>query len=196
MEISRDEIRAAVAAQLGSAATEIADTDDLIQMGLNSMRMMSLAGGWRKRGSGITFADLAGSPTIERWHALLGGDEISSPATPDDRAAEPDQALGSRAVPAGHHATCVLDRSLRRTRAGRCRRPPLRRIRRWPNRCNAPGSSGIAAGRGASHATYPIPAGRDAADDGRAGPTGLQRGRPARTESGCGGNRTDGVART
>jgi mycobactin phenyloxazoline synthetase len=92
MEISRDEIRAAVAAQLGSAATEIADTDDLIQMGLNSMRMMSLAGGWRKRGSGITFADLAGSPTIERWHALLGGDEISSPATPDDRAAEPDQA--------------------------------------------------------------------------------------------------------
>ena len=65
MEFSRDEIRAAVAAQLGSAATEIADHDDLIQMGLNSMRMMSLAGGWRKRGSGITFADLAGSPTIE-----------------------------------------------------------------------------------------------------------------------------------
>ena len=85
MDISRDEIRAAVAAQLGSAVTEIADTDDLIQMGLNSMRMMSLAGGWRKRGSGITFADLAGSPTIERWHALLGGGEIASPATPDDR---------------------------------------------------------------------------------------------------------------
>lgn len=99
MEISRDEIRAAVAAQLGSAATEIADTDDLIQMGLNSMRMMSLAGGWRKRGSGVTFADLAGSPTVERWHALLGGDEISSPATPDDRSAEPDQALEAAPFP-------------------------------------------------------------------------------------------------
>jgi mycobactin phenyloxazoline synthetase len=99
MEISRDEIRAAVAAQLGSAATEIADADDLIQMGLNSMRMMSLAGGWRKRGSGITFADLAGSPTIERWHAMLGGDEISSPATPDDRPAEPDQALEAAPFP-------------------------------------------------------------------------------------------------
>ena len=99
MEISRDEIRAAVAAQLGSAATEIADTDDLIQMGLNSMRMMALAGGWRKRGSGITFADLAGSPTIESWHALLGGDEISSPATPDDRPAEPDQALEAAPFP-------------------------------------------------------------------------------------------------
>ncbi len=99
MEFSRDEIRAAVAAQLGSAATEIADTDDLIQMGLNSMRMMALAGGWRKRGSGITFADLAGSPTIESWHALLGGDEISSPATPDDLPAEKDRALESAPFP-------------------------------------------------------------------------------------------------
>ena len=99
MEISRDEIRAAVAAQLGSAASEIADTDDLIQMGLNSMRMMALAGGWRKRGSGITFADLAGSPTLECWHALLGGDEISSPATSDHRPAEPDQALEAAPFP-------------------------------------------------------------------------------------------------
>jgi mycobactin phenyloxazoline synthetase len=99
MDISRDEIRAAVAAQLGSAVTGIADTDDLIQMGLNSMRMMSLAGGWRKRGSGITFADLAGSPTIERWHALLVGGEMASPATPDDRAAKPEQALEAAPFP-------------------------------------------------------------------------------------------------
>jgi mycobactin phenyloxazoline synthetase len=99
MDISRDEIRAAVAAQLGSAATEIADTDDLIQMGLNSMRMMALAGGWRKQGSGITFADLAGGPTIECWYKLLGGNEISSPATPDDPPAEPDQALEAAPFP-------------------------------------------------------------------------------------------------
>jgi mycobactin phenyloxazoline synthetase len=99
MDISRDEIRAAVVAQLGSAATEIADTDDLIQVGLNSMRMMALAGGWRKQGSGITFADLAGSPTIECWHSLLGGNELSSPATPDDRPAEPDQALEAAPFP-------------------------------------------------------------------------------------------------
>src|SRR5580693_8545899 len=177
MEISRDEIRAAVAAQLGSAATEIADTDDLIQMGLNSMRMMSLAGGWRKRGSGISFADLAGSPTIERWHALLGGDELSRPATPDDRAAEPDQALEAAPFPLAtmQHAY-------------------------WIGRSDEQELGGVAAhlyvefDGGPIHATYPIPAGRDTADDGRVGATGRQRGRPARTESGRGGNRTDGGA--
>ncbi|BBZ40479.1 non-ribosomal peptide synthetase [Mycobacterium conspicuum] len=98
MEISRDEIRAAIAAQLGTdVVTEIADTDDLIQMGLNSMRMMALAGGWRKRGSGITFADLAASPTIESWHALLGSDENARVATP--AGPEPDQALEQEPFP-------------------------------------------------------------------------------------------------
>ena len=100
MEISRDEIRAAVAAQLGAGTdlpAEIADDDDLIQMGLNSMRMMALAGGWRKQGSGITFADLAGSPTIESWHALLGSDEMPSPATPEG--SEPDPALEATPFP-------------------------------------------------------------------------------------------------
>ena len=186
MDISRDEIRAAVAAQLGSAVTGIADTDDLIQMGLNSMRMMSLAGGWRKRGSGITFADLAGSPTIERWHALLVGGEMSKPCNARRSGRRARAGPGSSAVPACHHATCVLDRSLRRTGAGRCRRPPLRRIRRWSNRSNAPAHSGIATGRGPSDAANPIPAGWNATDDVRAGPARLQRGRPAWTESGRG----------
>ena len=100
MEISRDEIRAAVAAQLGvgtELAAEIADEDDLIQLGLNSMRMMALAGGWRKQGSGITFADLAGSPTIESWHALLGSKEMPSPTTPEG--SEPDPALEATPFP-------------------------------------------------------------------------------------------------
>jgi mycobactin phenyloxazoline synthetase len=98
MGISRDEIRAAVAAQLGSAATEIADRDDLIQMGLNSMRMMTLAGGWRKQGSGVTFADLAGSPTIESWHAMLGG-FAAHDAPAADGPAGPDQALEDAPFP-------------------------------------------------------------------------------------------------
>ena len=196
MDISRDEIRAAVAAQLGSAVTEIADTDDLIQMGLNSMRMMSLAGGWRKRGSGITFADLAGSPTIERWHALLVGGEIASPATPDDRAAEPEQALEAAPFPLAtmQHAYWI----------GRSDEQELGGVAAHlyvefdggpidPTRLH---SSGIATGRGPSDAANPIPAGWNATDDVRAEPARLQRGRPARTESGRGGNRTGGIART
>ncbi len=69
--ISREEIRATVAAQLDCTATDVADHDDLIQLGLNSIRMMALAGGWRKRGADITFAQLAASPTVESWHDLL-----------------------------------------------------------------------------------------------------------------------------
>jgi mycobactin phenyloxazoline synthetase len=69
--ISRDEIRATIAAQLDSPVTDIADHDDLIQMGLNSIRLMALAGGWRKRGANITFAELAAEPTIDSWHGLL-----------------------------------------------------------------------------------------------------------------------------
>lgn len=69
--IGKDEIKAIVAAQLGCPATDIDDRDDLIQLGLNSIRMMTLAGNWRKRGADITFAQLAATPTVDAWHALL-----------------------------------------------------------------------------------------------------------------------------
>jgi mycobactin phenyloxazoline synthetase len=78
--ISRDEIRATIAAQLGCPAADVADDDDLIQLGLNSIRMMALAGGWRKRGSDITFAELAASPTVASWHGLLSADERTDAA--------------------------------------------------------------------------------------------------------------------
>lgn len=69
--ISRGEIRSLIAAQLGCPETDVADDDDLIQLGLNSICMMALAGRWRKRGADITFAALAASPTVESWHDLL-----------------------------------------------------------------------------------------------------------------------------
>ncbi|WP_216912377.1 non-ribosomal peptide synthetase [Nocardia noduli] len=80
--ISRDEIRAAVAGQLGIAAGDFADQDDLIQLGLDSIRTMKLAGGWRKRGADINFAQLAAAPTVESWHALLGVDAAGAQAEP------------------------------------------------------------------------------------------------------------------
>ncbi|OBF81034.1 non-ribosomal peptide synthetase [Mycobacterium sp. 852002-51163_SCH5372311] len=83
--ISRDEVRATVAAQLGCPAAEVADHDDLIQLGLNSIRMMALAGGWRKHGATVTFAELAARPTVESWHSLLcsrEADELPSATSP------------------------------------------------------------------------------------------------------------------
>ncbi|GAB3023997.1 non-ribosomal peptide synthetase [Mycobacterium bourgelatii] len=86
-QISKDQIRATVAAEIGCAAVDVADHDDLIQLGLNSIRMMALAGGWRKRGAAITFAELAASPTVESWYGLLS-------AGPEVAATEPTEATG------------------------------------------------------------------------------------------------------
>ncbi|MGW5382596.1 non-ribosomal peptide synthetase [Nocardia sp. NPDC003963] len=83
--ITRDEIRSAVAGQLGRDDIEIADLDDLIQLGLDSIRTMKLAGAWRKRGAAVNFAELAAEPTVDAWHRLLGGD-------PDPRAAAAENA--------------------------------------------------------------------------------------------------------
>ncbi|WP_328409196.1 non-ribosomal peptide synthetase [Nocardia sp. NBC_00403] len=78
--IDKEEIRAAVASQIGLGAGDIADHDDLIQLGLDSIRTMKLAGGWRKRGVDINFAQLAASPTVASWHGLLGAGEVADPA--------------------------------------------------------------------------------------------------------------------
>ncbi len=77
--ISSEEIRAMIAAQLGCPAEDISDHDDLIQWGLNSIRMMAMAGGWRKRGAAVTFAELAANPTIDSWHGLLNA-AVMAPA--------------------------------------------------------------------------------------------------------------------
>ena len=88
--ISRDEIRQTISAQLGCAAADVADHDDLIQLGLNSIRMMALAGGWRKRGAGITFAELAANPTVESWYELLSAEQSgATPAAPPAVPADP-----------------------------------------------------------------------------------------------------------
>ncbi|SKO55008.1 Putative phenyloxazoline synthase MbtB [Mycobacteroides abscessus subsp. bolletii] len=88
--ISRDEIKLMVADLIGLTAQDISDGDDLITLGLDSIRMMTLAGGWRKRGSRVTFAQLAAEPSVDSWYALLRADDEVAP----DEEAAPDEADG------------------------------------------------------------------------------------------------------
>ncbi|WP_421845086.1 amino acid adenylation domain-containing protein [Mycobacterium sp.] len=74
--VSRAEIRATISNQLGCNGTDFDNHDDLIQCGLSSIGMMALAGGWRKRGADITFGQLAASPTVESWYALLNSGDM------------------------------------------------------------------------------------------------------------------------
>ncbi|MGL4305646.1 MAG: amino acid adenylation domain-containing protein [Mycobacteriaceae bacterium] len=70
---SRGSIRDDIAQTLNIPAESIPFDANLIQLGLDSMRIMRLAGNWRKQGSEVNFALLADSPTIHQWQELLAG---------------------------------------------------------------------------------------------------------------------------
>jgi aryl carrier-like protein len=66
-----DDVRAQVADVLGEPAGAIGDHDDLLERGLDSIRLMGLVERWRELGADAEFADLAETPTVAAWSALL-----------------------------------------------------------------------------------------------------------------------------
>lgn len=82
------DIRAEVGAILGISPKSLEPDTDLISQGLDSLRMMRLAGQWRKRGMDIDFARLAKAPTIGAWSQLLRPGD-----TPEQRGSTHDAAL-------------------------------------------------------------------------------------------------------
>ena len=72
--VDRDRIRTDVAAALGEEPQDVGDDDDLFDLGLDSIRLMSLVEQWRgETGSDIGFVDLAEEPTVAAWSRLLTG---------------------------------------------------------------------------------------------------------------------------
>ncbi|WP_065973491.1 non-ribosomal peptide synthetase [Williamsia herbipolensis] len=84
------EVSADVVSTVGQAlGVDPADLDphgDLIAQGLDSLRMMRLAGHWRKRGHDIDFARLAQEPTIDAWSRLLAGQAAAAQPADEQRA--------------------------------------------------------------------------------------------------------------
>ena len=64
-------VREEVAELLGVRPEEVDPDADLIASGLDSIRMMSLSGRWRKQGLDINFAALAEKPTVAAWTELV-----------------------------------------------------------------------------------------------------------------------------
>ncbi|VEG40126.1 amino acid adenylation enzyme/thioester reductase family protein [Mycolicibacterium flavescens] len=81
-------VRVEVAELLGVSPDEVDPHADLIASGLDSIRMMSLSGRWRKQGMDINFAALAENPTVAAWSALVAERSGGGGAEP---AAEPAQ---------------------------------------------------------------------------------------------------------
>ena len=75
-----DSVRDEVAELLGVSAEDLDPQADLIASGLDSIRMMSLSGRWRRQGIDVGFAALAANPTVQAWTDLIAGQA----ATPGD----------------------------------------------------------------------------------------------------------------
>ncbi|MFJ6793250.1 condensation domain-containing protein [Streptomyces sp. NPDC091268] len=86
-DLSPDDVRDAVAGVLGVEPESVPYDANLIGHGMDSIRMMRLAGGWRRDGASVTFRLLAQEPTVEAWHVLLTADRSLRP--PDAPAATP-----------------------------------------------------------------------------------------------------------
>ncbi|MGI5373421.1 amino acid adenylation domain-containing protein [Streptomyces sp. CA-251387] len=86
-----DELLRSVTDTFGSEAAPSED-DSLIAWGLDSITLMKIAGGWRKQGVRVSFAELAKQPTLRAWRVLL---EAHIPAT-----AQPAEVPPGRPEPA------------------------------------------------------------------------------------------------
>lgn len=89
-----EDIRAEVAELLGVDVDAVQPGSNLIGQGLDSIRIMTLAGRWRRRGIAVDFATLAETPTVEAWARLV---TVGGPS--EDRPAEPAAAPADAARP-------------------------------------------------------------------------------------------------
>ncbi|TVT81656.1 isochorismatase [Acinetobacter colistiniresistens] len=67
MPLSQEGIIAAVSEQLQIPVNEIELHDDLLMLGLDSVRLMTLVGKWQAHGANVSFEDLAEQPTLGVW---------------------------------------------------------------------------------------------------------------------------------
>jgi len=72
---SKADLRALILPLLDEESDDMADDENLIDYGLDSVRIMALATRWRKIRADIDFVALAKTPTINGWWALLSGEK-------------------------------------------------------------------------------------------------------------------------
>lgn len=72
--LTADRVRADVAELLQVPAASIADDDNLFDLGLDSVRVMTLIQRWRDAGAAeLEFPDLAEQPELAHWQRLVVG---------------------------------------------------------------------------------------------------------------------------
>lgn len=74
------DIKALVSNILETPISDISDTDNLADWGLDSVRLMAIADQLKASGSAIDFMALAERPTLSEWQAMLGSRSHSHPS--------------------------------------------------------------------------------------------------------------------
>lgn len=69
--LSLDQMKKDVAKSLLIPASDIDDQDNLLDFGLDSIRLMALLEKWRSAGADISFADLAEASTLAQWWDII-----------------------------------------------------------------------------------------------------------------------------
>ena len=131
MGVGATQSPASEVAELLGVSPDAVDPDaDLIASGLDSIRMMSLSGRWRKQGIDINFAALAENPTVAAWSALVAAQSGDDGAAGNRRPVDDGADARPRPFPLDADAARDVAGPQRRSATRRCGRPPLRGVRR------------------------------------------------------------------
>lgn len=68
---SAEQLRAQIAEVLDEPADSFGPDDDLFDVGLDSIRLMTLVERWRSGGVPLAFVELAEQPTVNGWWSLI-----------------------------------------------------------------------------------------------------------------------------
>lgn len=71
--LTRESMRADIARMLHEEPEAIGGDDDLMDLGLDSMRVMNLVLKWSEGGLDLEFAELAERTTLDGWWELVSG---------------------------------------------------------------------------------------------------------------------------
>lgn len=71
MTVTLQQLRADIAAIIEEDVSVVGDEDNLMDLGLDSMRAMNLVMQWDEQGVPLDFADLAEAPTLAGLWAIL-----------------------------------------------------------------------------------------------------------------------------
>ncbi len=69
--ITFESMRADIARMLHESPEDIDGDDSLIDLGLDSIRAMTLVTRWREQGAPLAFSELAEKPTLAHWWTLV-----------------------------------------------------------------------------------------------------------------------------